>query len=368
MARRSQGWTCELPQGRTVYVVRFRHAGRRFQRSTGETDPRKAQAEAKQIYAAIVSGRQAARSAVDADLEKAFAAWLADYEITHSPGTAETVTDYVRAHFVPFFGSFERFTLPSYGDYMRRRIKAVTRTTLRKELSALRMFVAWCTEQGVKGMADVPSLPKHGHAGTRAKNARRRVATILSPEKIARILMAMPERSRRTGVFVRPFFQVLWETALRPYSTVLNLETPLHYKAGASELFISREIDKARYERTIPITDAASEALTRVCPKSGSGKLFEIDIPENMEDSLEAAVRAAGIEETVSIYDFRHSRISYLANSGAPLAGVARLVGHKHISTTALYVQTSNEAALAALDAVAKEPRRRPRETNEESK
>jgi site-specific recombinase XerD len=53
----------------------------------------------------------------------------------------------------------------------------------------------------------------------------------------------------------------------------------------------------------------------------------------------------------VSVYDFKHSRISIDANSGAPLAGVAHLVGHKHISTTALYVQTGEAAAQAALAA-----------------
>lgn len=301
-----------------------------------------------------MSGRQSARSAVSTDLDKAFAAWLADYEMNHTPGTAETVTDYVRAHFVPFFRSFDRFTPLSYGEYMRQRIQKVTRASLRKELSALRQFRAWCEEQGVTGLAPIPSLPKAGHPGKRAKNARRRMATILSPAEIARILLAMPERSRRTGAFVRPFFDVLWETGLRPYSTVLKLEAPLHYKRGGSTLFISREIDKARYEREIPITAEAQAALERVCPKSGTGKLFEVDTPENMEDSLAAAVAAAGIDKPISIYDFRHSRISYLANSGAPLAGVARLVGHKHVSTTALYVQANNAAAQAALDMVAK--------------
>jgi hypothetical protein len=45
--------------------------------------------------------------------------------------------------------------------------------------------------------------------------------------------------------------------------------------------------------------------------------------------ALASAVRRAGVEGVVSVYDFRHSRISQLANSGASLAGVAFLVGHK---------------------------------------
>jgi hypothetical protein len=40
-------------------------------------------------------------------------------------------------------------------------------------------------------------------------------------------------------------------------------------------------------------------------------------------------------------------------NAGAPLAGVAHILGHKHISTTAIYVKTNDAPALAALEAVA---------------
>jgi integrase len=360
MARRSHGgsWECFLPKGRTIYVVRFRTPSGRVTRSTGESDSRKAAQEAARIYADVISGRVATRAAVSADLEKAFAGWLAEYEMTHAAGTTETVTDYVRADLLPFFQTFDRFTAPSYSEYIRKRIKEVTRSTLRKELSALRMFCAWCVEQGVSGLPPIPSLPKAGHPGTRAPNARRRTGNALTPAEIAELLLAMPERSRRTGDFVRPFFQILWETGLRPYSTVAKLEAPLHYRRGQDTLFISREIDKSRYERRIPLTDAAREALDRVCPESGP--LFPGN-PDNMRDALLSALRATGIDKPFSIYDIRHSRISHLANSGAALAGVAFLVGHKHVSTTALYVHASMAAAESALEAVRKPAPKRAR-------
>src|SRR5215469_10556971 len=134
MATRAHGgWQLRLPEGRTIYIVRFRHAGQRIDRSTGKSDPSEAAIEAARIYADVVSGRRASRVAVSADLEKAFATWLAEYEMSHSPGTAETVTMYVESHLLPFFGSFERFMAPSYADYMRTRIGQVTRSTLRKE-------------------------------------------------------------------------------------------------------------------------------------------------------------------------------------------------------------------------------------------
>jgi len=199
----------------------------------------------------------------------------------------------------------------------------------------------------------VPGLPKEGHPGKRAKNARKASPTILPPQEVKRLLVAMPERSRRTGEWVRPFFTVLWETGLRE-STVLKLEVGRHYTKGAPRLFISRDIDKARFQRHVPLTAAARAALDRVCPREGL--IFAGVKQQNLRDSLEAAVRAAGLDKSVSPYDLKHSRASQLANSGAPLAGVAHLLGHKHISTTALYV-TSNEDAASA--AVTRAPRSR---------
>lgn len=358
MATQSHGgWQLRLPKGRgrRTYLVRFRHNGQRVERSTGRTDPREAKDEAARIYADVVTGRRTARVAVSADLDRAFAEWLADYEVMHTGGTAGTVMMYVQAHFLKHFSGFDMFTPPSYGDYMRKRIQCVTRTTLRKELSALRMFVAWCAERGTV-LPPVPGLPKAGHPGKRAKNARKAKATILSQAEAKRVLMAMPERSRRTGEWVRPFFTVLWETGLRE-STLLRLEMGTHYRKGAKRLFISRDIDKAHFERHVPLTAAARAALDRVCPKQGV--IFAGVKQANLRESVEAALRASGLDKRVSPYDFKHSRISQLANSGAPLAGVAHLVGHKHVSTTALYVTSSEDAASAALARVERAPRGR---------
>lgn len=276
------------------------------------------------------------------------ASWLADYELAHTAGTAANAEGYAKG-FLEFFTGFDRLTPPGYAEYMRRRIGQVSRSTLRKELSALRMFVAWAgAERGIR-LPPVPGLPKRGHAGTRARNARRREATILRPDEVRRLLEALPERGPRSGAWVRPFFVLMWETGLRPYSTIARLEAPLHYRPLSATLFIAREIDKAHYERTLPLTEAARRALDLVAPPEG-GLLFPHVDRDAMRESLAAAARRAGLNDRpLSVYDFRHSRISYLANSGAPLAGVAFLAGHLHISTTARYVTASQQAAEVAL-------------------
>ena len=260
---------------------------------------------------------------------------------------------YVEAHFLKHFSGFDAFTPRSYSDYMYKRIQCVTRSTLRKELSALRMFVGWCAEHGT-ALPAVPGLPKAGHPGKRAKNARKAQATILSKAEVKRVLMAMPERSRRTGDWVRPFFTVLWETGLRE-STLLRLEVGKHYKRGASRLFVTRDIDKAHFERRVPLTAAAQAALRRVCPASGF--IFAGVKQENLRESVEAAVPRRGTRQARQPQ--RPEALPHLAarEQRCPLAGVAHLVGHKHISTTALYVTTNEDAAIAALAKVERAPR-----------
>lgn len=51
-------------------------------------------------------------------------------------------------------------------------------------------------------------------------------------------------------------------------------------------------------------------------------------------------------------YDFRHARLTYLASNTQNLTGAAFLAGHRHVSTTALYVHPNEAAAREVLDAV----------------
>jgi len=355
MGTRTQGgWKIRIPagSGRKVYVVRFRHAGQRIERSTGCTDPGEAAKEAARIYADTVSGRRVARP-VAADLQTAVSHFLADLELEVTAGWAKIVGLYFEAHLIPFFASLEHFTPAMYADYGRQRLQKVSRPSVRKELCALRRFVAWCADHELV-LPAVPALPKHGQPGKRAPNARKRKATIVTEGTAKRILLAMPDRSRRTGERVRDLFVVLWETGLRP-TTVLRLEAPLHYRKGSETLFVSREIDKEGFERTIPLSPAAQAALDRACPAAG-GRIFRAKL-SSLRHSLAAALKAAGLEDLdVSPYDFRHSRITAMANAPGPLTGASYLAGHKHASTTALYIQGGEQAARETLAAMQRRP------------
>lgn len=348
MGRVAQGWKLRQQTVDSPYYVRFRHAGRRIELSTGTKDPGEAATRAAQIYADRVTGRRVSR-AVEGRLDAVVEAYLLDLAKTVSPAWLEIVSTYFGAHLLPFFRAFDAFTSVAYGEYIRYRLQHVTRASLRHELSALRQFATWCTERGTP-LPPVPSLPKHGHAGTRATKRKRR-ATILTRDEVARILAAMPVRSlREPHHLVRALFVVLWETGLRA-PTVLGLEAPLHYRKGQGHLFITAEIDKEGYERDVPLSAAARRALDASVP--AGGRIFTAPVA-SLRHYLAAALRRLGWgDRPISKYDLKHTRLTLGANTpGVPLTGLAHMVGHKHVTTTAKYIQPGAAAAKDALAAM----------------
>ncbi len=345
MGRHSEGWKLDFDERYGTHRVRFTHRGQRVSRSTGEADPGEAAKVAARIYAETISGRRQSvvgfskRDAVD----EVAALWLADLESTLDERTVDTYGLYVSGLWQPTFNTIDRITEATAADYWRKRLKSVQRTTVKKELSALRGFLSWC--QGNNFISEVPRIdsPPVRATGTRAKKYNpKREPTLFTEEQAFQIIAELPDtlygRRNKKRYHVRARFQVAWETGLRP-ATLDELRAPEDYKKGASVIKIRDEIDKARFGREVPLTDRAREALDVVCPDVGL--LFG---RHDYRAPLAAACTAAGLPR-VTPYDFRHSRTTDLVENSKNLAGVQHLVGHKNISTTARYVHASLRAA-----------------------
>jgi integrase len=354
VATRSRGWTLYRDVRKGVYFVRFRHAEVRWKRSTRESDRAKALVEAARIYDGIVNGERPKPAQGKAPpLERAFAHWLEAFGASHAERTTKTYEDYATV-FLAEFRSLPLITTPSIASYARKRLLRVKATTVRKELSALRSFLAWCVE--VQLMTEAPvvvSIPKRavGTKGTWADGADREQRRIdMTPAQVDALIAALPERSRR-GHPSRDIVALIWETTLR-IATIQRLEAPRHYTKGADTLRITADIDKVRYARDVPLSARAREILNRHCPKS-RGLLFG---SVRLHGVLGPAALVAGIAEDdapkVSPHDIRHAALTHLTSMpGVPLAGAAYLGGHKHVSTTALYVHAAKSAAEVALNA-----------------
>ncbi len=218
--------------------------------------------------------------------------------------------------------------------------------TVRKECSALQSLVDWAAREDIGLLTEpvkVPT-PRKGATGTRA---RKRQLVDLTPEQVEIILANLPERLR-SGAVCRAYFRVLWETGLRR-GNLLRLRAPDDYRRGSSVLRVRKEADKSSFERELPLTEAAREALDSVVPKRGP--LFT---KADHRKSLRKAARIAGVPEHlvrhIGNHDFRHARTTALLDQGASLTGVGYLVGHKRATTTDGYAHARQSAARKALE------------------
>lgn len=347
MARIAKGWTLHLDPRTDVYFVRFTHQQRRHKLSCGTRDAQEAAAVAAGIYSDVVAGKRAEvrRLGRAPDLAVLTTTWLATLRL--DGGTIGLYAMYADAHWIPIFGRLERMDESGIALYIRTRLTQVTRSTLLKELAALRGFLRWCIAEGY--LLELPRIdPPRAHVlGTRHELGTRALVELTESE-VARILEELPERSRG-GHHPRALFTALYETGLRR-STLCRIVAPGDYHPGRPTLRIRPEMDKARFAREVPLTAGARAALDSVCPEDGGRLFLEGDLRVSLRD---AALRA-GIEPhraaRLSYHDFRHARTTHLLGRTQSLAGVAFLVGHKQVTTTNRYAKPNLAAAQAALE------------------
>lgn len=343
-----------------LHYVRFTHKKVRYFEPTGETDRGRAEEKKPQIYSEIISGKRKRVERASSDstpIEDVLAEWLEAIEVElerESYTMAKCYAAKFTEHFVTLGQALDEGMI---GDYRRLRLRKVKRVTVLKELSGLRQFLSWCKEQGkIERVPNVEAPAKNVTGTADRMRAHKAKATKITPEEAMVIIENMPEwsqRARRGRIRhrVQDHFIVAWETGLRPV-TVERLRVPEHYRKGASELFVTKEIDKSRFERQVPLTSRAREALDRSSPRVGF--IFgRHDYRAALKKAIELAVKtkrlSADRAKIISIYDFRHGRTTDLVSNTKNLAAVAYLVGHRHVSTTSKYVEAPKEGAAQVL-------------------
>lgn len=313
------------------------------------------EAAAAKRYASLVEGRvideHDDRIRTSDSLPTLLSSWLGDSRELY-PSTIGLL----RIHAV-HFSTFFRNIRDIMGDtapqrYGQHRIKSVMRTTVRKELSSLFNFYGWCMTHD-----KIRSLPRRadlapGLRGVRVGKQRAKPLH-LTPDEALSILDALPEWAAKggrgknpgevAGAFrVRDFFSLLWETGLRP-GTISKLEVPQHWKPGRGELFISADIDKARYERAVPLTKAALAILARCAPKAGP--VFGAHAYGAIAKRAAVAVLGPERAKLFAPYDLRHARATFLLAASQDMLGVGYMLGHKQTTTTNRYLHAAKDHA-----------------------
>lgn len=353
MGRRARGWRLRQRAPGCAFSVRFTWAGVEHEPSTGTSDPELAAREAARIYADVVSRepKPRQRNKSGSRLEELIEKWLVSISATHDAYTVKTWKLYAESHWLPFFDALHHVNDAMARDYRDARLRVVLAETVRKELTALRSFVAWLGPDGhsyLERKVTVLGVSKRS-TGIRHPQRRRSAAIEISPAEAIAIIEALPEwsASKKVPPFpIRARFVVAYETSLRP-ETLDLLTCPEHYSPGRAYLDVPLELDKNRWDRAVPLTEAARLALERVCPESGL--IFgKHDYRDQMRQAAASALPTHKAKLFTSVH-LRSARITHLLEETGNLPGTQFMAGHKHTTTTARYVKPSLRAAEAML-------------------
>jgi integrase len=345
MARKSEGWSLHRDKRHGYWYVRFRFGDKRPNLTTGEKDRGEALKKAPGIYEKWIAGHRTGRRTRSQDsLTKLWATWIDDREGLIDEDTANEQERYASATVIPFFKTLDGITEASAIRYGKARLAKVTRSTVLKELSAVRVFMEWCKTHGhIEAMPAIQDPP----TTATGKSASPKIRVDLTEAMAEAFIEALPERTVRGKLPAQAAARFMWETSLR-YETMATIMAPGDYRRGDESLYIRAECDKARYERRVPLTARAREALDFVCPDVGL-----IFGPMDLRAAFKKAALASGIPEHlaghVSHHDLRHARITFWANTTSDLTGIAFLAGHKSVTTTAKYVHSREDAARRVL-------------------
>ena len=127
--------------------------------------------------------------------------------------------------------------------------------------------------------------------------------------------------------------------ALRARDIDLHLRV-LHVRGG-----------KGRKDRASLIPEAAIEPLRALVERRRPGEWLFPGADDTkhlntrtLQKVMKNVVRAAGIERDVTLHTLRHSFATHLLESGTDLRHIQELLGHQHLTTTALYTHVSTES------------------------
>lgn len=220
-----------------------------------------------------------------------------------------------------------------------------SRTTINRRLSALRSFFRWMNVAGIidEDPASVLQGPKQ----------HKTLPHVIRPADMVRLLSVYGKRdlsgAARTqspaDMRNQALLEFLYACGARVSEASGLLESNVDFARGQVKVF-----GKGSKERIIPLHDLAVSSMRAYAlvarPKLLDGRAcahFFVSTRGNrmgtdaMRKMFKDAVRAAGLDESLSPHDMRHTFATDLLDGGADLRSVQEMLGHASLSTTQIY-------------------------------
>ena len=220
-----------------------------------------------------------------------------------------------------------------YAQYSRR--------TVNRRLSSIRSFFRWLAAEGLveSNPADVVSGPK----------LARSLPRTIPPADMARLLSVWRGSDKPADMRNRAILEFLYACGARISETSGLLVGNVDFDTAQVRVF-----GKGSKERIVPLHELAiasmRDYLFNARPALLAGKespYFFVSTrgnqmsPDALRKMFKQSLLAAGLDQTLSPHDMRHTFATDLVEGGADLRSVQEMLGHSSLSTTQIYTHVS---------------------------
>ena len=224
-----------------------------------------------------------------------------------------------------------------------------SRTTINRRLSALRSFFRW---MNVTGRSDVDPA-----AALQGPKQPKSLPHVIRPADMVKLLSVYGKRDASGNAREQSPEDMRNQAILEfLYACGARVSEAANLKLDGID-FASAQVKvlgKGSKERIIPLHAMALSSLNAYLmvgrPKLLSGKQSDYVFVSVRGNAMTAdairvmfkrALRAAGLDETLSPHAMRHTFATDLLTGGADLRSVQEMLGHSSLSTTQIYTHTS---------------------------
>ena len=220
-----------------------------------------------------------------------------------------------------------------YAQYSRR--------TVNRRLSSIRSFFRWLAAEGLveSNPTDVVSGPK----------LARSLPRTIPPADMARLLSVWRGSDKPADMRNRAILEFLYACGARISETSGLLVDNVDFATAQVRVF-----GKGSKERIVPLHELAiasmRDYLFNARPALLAGKespYFFVSTrgnqmsPDALRKMFKQSLLVAGLDQTLSPHDMRHTFATDLVEGGADLRSVQEMLGHSSLSTTQIYTHVS---------------------------
>ena len=185
----------------------------------------------------------------------------------------------------------------------------------------------------------------------------RKLPVVLSQQEVQRIL----------GCLRRPYYRACLSTI---YSCGLRLQEGVQLQVGhidSDRMQLQVRQGKGNKDRYIPLPQRTLELLREywashrhpvwLFPRRGRFGVAMVQATEPMsgrsiQHALAAALKESGIQKKVTVHTLRHSYATHLLEAGINLRLIQSYLGHKSLSTTAVYLHLTHKTEVMAVETI----------------